>query len=114
MGARVINIHHGTEYDIYIGRAGKGRRGPLGNPIRVGEKCCECGQRHGRDRGLINCYRRWLWRRVRAEPLFREQVRDCYGKVLGCFCVDRNGRGVCHGFVLLRAAAWLVRNEGMA
>jgi hypothetical protein len=105
--AMIVNIHHGAEYDIYIGRHGHGKPGPLGNPIAVGKACVVCGARHSRDGRLLQCYRRWLWRRLRDDRDYARLVMGCHRKRLGCFCVRADGSGPCHGKVLARAATWL-------
>lgn len=107
MATTVVNIHHRVDFDVYIGRPGRGRDGYFGNPIRVGHPCVICGTRHGRDNWLIQCYRVWLWRRLNADPEFRDRVRDLHGKALGCFCKRPDGGGLCHGDVLAAAADWL-------
>lgn len=99
----VVNIHHGGAYDIYIGRPGKGKPGLLGNPIVPGGPCPVCGGSHGRNQQLLDCYRRWLFRRLRIDREYRALVRSCHGKALGCFCKP----GPCHGDVLVKAALWL-------
>jgi hypothetical protein len=103
----VVNIHHNVPYDIYIGRPGKGVPGPLGNPIRPGSACIVCGKIHGMDNALLDCYRFWLIETVRTNQSYRGLAAACHRKALGCFCVDNNGEGLCHGFVLLDVAACL-------
>lgn len=104
----VVNIRHkGAVWDIYIGRPGKGQPGPLGNPIAPGRTCIWCGRRHGRDAALLACYRGWLEATVEDDPGYRAMVRACHGKRLGCFCVRKDGTGLCHGHVLAEVAAKL-------
>lgn len=103
--AVVVNIKHkSAKWDIYVGRPGKGQPGPLGNPIAIGKRCIECGAVHGRDAALLDCYRAWLERKVSSDAEYRELVLACHGKRLGCFCVRRNGLGLCHGYVLAEVA----------
>lgn len=105
--ATVVNIHHGTQYDVYIGRRGRGMQGPIGNPIAIGKTCPVCSEVHGRDERLLQCYRRWLWRRIKSDDAYGHPVASLHGKRLGCFCVRQDGSGLCHGHVLADAAAWL-------
>ena len=103
METTVVNLNH-EEYDIYIGRRGKGKNGYYGNPIEFGERCLVCGEVHqDTEQGrldLLDCYKRWFWNRVNKEPVFRQKVRDLRGYRLGCFCKPKP----CHGDVI---KAWL-------
>lgn len=108
----VVNIHHGTEYDVYIGRPGKGRDGPLGNPIIPGKLCLECNVIHKRDQALLDCYRRWLWDKIQQCAIYRALVLTCKPPArLGCFCVKPDGSGLCHGHILKRAAQYLADEQ---
>lgn len=108
----VVNIHHGAAYDIYVGRAGKGREGLLGNPIIPGRPCVICGALHKRDQALLDCYRRWLWDEIRRCAFYRALVLACKPPaVLGCFCVSPDGSGLCHGSVLQRAGQYLADEQ---
>lgn len=109
MPTKIVNIKHGVPFDIYIGRPGKGRPGPLGSPIVPGELCPECGRVHRSKGTTLLCYERNLRRRVADDAQYRELVRSCDRKTLACFCVDRQGRGHCHGRVIARVAAELNR-----
>jgi len=92
--AQVVNIKRGEQYDIYIGRAGKGQGGPWGNPYRPDDV-------GGRLRSIA-LYRRWLWKQIGARRFTLEQLAALHGKRLGCFCAPQ----ACHGDVLAAAAAW--------
>lgn len=92
--ATVVNIRCGEPYDVYIGRPGKGERGPWGNPFRLHDV-------GGRARSIA-LYRRWLWQQIRADAITPEQLAALHGKRLGCFCAPQ----ACHGDVLADAAAW--------
>ena len=100
MVTRVVNIHHGAPYDVYVGRAGKGKPGPFGNPIRINARCFVCGNKHGRDPHLLGCYGWWLDGKLASDPGFRARVRALAGKTLGCFCLRPDGSGLCHGTIL--------------
>jgi hypothetical protein len=110
--ARVVNIHHGASYDVYIGRPGRGSPGPWGNPIIPGRPCSECGIIHGRDPELLACYRRWLYARCLEDRAFVRALADLHGHVLGCFCLRKDGSGLCHGHILAHAAQWAWRKRG--
>jgi hypothetical protein len=97
---RVVNLHH-KRYDVYIGRAGKGEEGLLGNPIRKGERCFVCGKTHTKAGDTVPCFRTWFYssdpeaKKLRA----RVQSKINVGMSLGCFCKDKDGNGACHGDV---------------
>lgn len=101
---RVVNmkLDTSTMVDVVIGRPTM-----FGNPIRVRKPCCECGVRHGPGETL-ECYREWLWRKLKRDKAFAREVRKLHGKVLGCWCKPNP----CHGDVLARAAAYLNKPEG--
>lgn len=99
MTTTVVNLRHNV-HDVYIGRPGKGKEGPFGNPIRLGAYCSECRRWH-RERGdTIECFRSYFLRRVDSDPTFRQDVLALRGKRLGCFCKPQR----CHGDVI---AAWV-------
>jgi hypothetical protein len=86
---------HNPDY-VYIGRPGKGKPGPWGNPVAIGQECPVCNQVH-RDAGsTLPCYRRYLDRRLRINPRFEARFRALKGKKLVCFCKP----GPCHGDVM--------------
>lgn len=100
---KVVNKYK-EPFDVYIGRKGKGK---WGNPVAMGRTCPECGQVH-RDRGsTLQCYKRWLWRRMKADPGFVKEIRSLAGRTLGCYCKPHP----CHGDVLRAACAWLIEQE---
>jgi hypothetical protein len=92
---KVVNLYKDT-YDVYIGRAGKGKSGYFGNPIIVGKICPECGIIHGKGETL-KCFEVYSRRRIENDLQYKERVKRLYGKVLGCFC-DK----LCHGQVLIK------------
>jgi hypothetical protein len=98
---KVVNVKF-EECDVYVGR---GKGSSLGNPIKFGEKCIVCKQVHGYDERdeLVDCYRKWLWWKIKDDEDYKENVRRLDGKVLGCWCAPKR----CHADVLLRAAQWL-------
>lgn len=96
---RVVNRHHfkgkaTPEPSIYIGRGT-----PLGNPYKVKE--------HGL--AALDLYRRWLWGKIKDRD---PQVLRALAAITGdhhlvCSCKPRP----CHGDVVVRAWAWLRRQE---
>jgi hypothetical protein len=96
---RVVNLKR-AEYEVYIGRAGKGHSGYFGNPHPVGLPCELCdGTIHGHGQA-IELFRSYFLKRVEDDPEFRRRVLALRGKVLGCFCKPRP----CHGDVIV---GWL-------
>lgn len=95
----VVNIHK-DEYDIYIGRAGKGKDGYWGNPVQFNRHCPVCSDIHYHDEreDLLVCYENYLIDRIRKDKTFRNKLTKLYGKVLGCFCKPSS----CHGDVMLK------------
>lgn len=92
--AKVVNIKTGAQYDVYIGRAGKGQTGRWGNPYRLDGQTT-------RDQ-VIERYRQWLRAQIRIGAITLDELAGLHGKILGCFCKP----AACHGDVLARAAAW--------
>ena len=90
----VVNMHK-DEYDVYIGRAGRGQTGDFGNPFDV--------RRFGRSNSLYR-YHEYFLERIKNEPGFKEKVLALKGKRLGCFCAPRQ----CHGDIIVR---WLEEQE---
>ena len=84
---RVVNIRE-EDYDVYIGRAGRGMDGYFGNPFRLGA---------GMPRGAtLEKYREYFYRRIHADPEFKRRVEALQGKTLGCFCKPHP----CHGDII--------------
>lgn len=95
----VVNMRV-AKFDVYIGRGRGGSvpnsgRGMFGNPIAVGNKCPECGLIHWSAADTLNCYRRYLERRLKDID-FKVAFMKLRGKTLGCFCKP----GPCHGDVI--------------
>ena len=101
----------GDAYAVHLGHFGDGLVdvdiGPytsFSNPIPWGgERCPICLNFHNQEIETLACYRRHLWRRIRRDPDFAEQVRQLHGKALGCWCKPQP----CHGDHLALAARWL-------
>lgn len=103
---RVVNLRN-EPYDVYIGRPGRGLKGPFGNPIRKHDRCAECGRWHITNGDTLPCYEKHLQQRIEADPLFRDAVRGLAGKRLGCFCAPNP----CHGDILARYADALAQRD---
>jgi hypothetical protein len=85
---KVVNIALGHRYDVYIGRAGKGKDGYFGNPFRLGP---------GEPRGAsLEKYRGYFYQRLEDDPEFKQHIHALKGKTLGCFCKPHP----CHGDII--------------
>lgn len=91
----VVNIRSGEPYDVYIGRAGHGKLGYFGNPIRPGTECFVCGEIH-RKGETLTCFRSYVEQRIAVDLPYRWAVAALHGQTLGCFCKPHP----CHGDVL--------------
>lgn len=92
----VLNKHHLKGIDgaaINIMRPSR-----WGNPFVIGKD--------GSRDEVVEKYRQWLWRKLKADQAFADQVRLLHGRDLVCCCAPLP----CHGHVLERAAAWLARS----
>jgi len=86
MKTTVVNIRY-DDYDVYIGRAGKGQSGYFGNPFPL----------MGASRGAtIEKYKEYFYKRINTDPEFKERVLSLKGKRLGCFCKPYQ----CHGDII--------------
>lgn len=84
---KVVNIRN-AEYDVYIGRAGKGEDGYFGNPYVL-----HIEQQRGST--LAN-YKKYFYERIRNDKEFKEKIEALKGKTLGCFCKPN----ACHGDII--------------
>ena len=89
---KVVNLYR-EEYDIYIGRAGKGQSGKWGNPFSQGTR-----------EENIAAFREW----IHTQPHLLNDILELKGKRLGCFCAPKP----CHGDVLAELADNTERNFG--
>ena len=83
---KVVHLSYG--YDIYIGRAGKGKDGFWGNPYIIGKD--------GTRKEVIAKYEIY----IKSKPEMMARLGELKGKRLGCFCKPLD----CHGDVLARLA----------
>lgn len=81
---RVVNLLK-EDYDIYIGRAGKGQSGYFGNPYRVDQD--------GTREEVIALFKEHFEWRIAHDSTYHQRVHSLQGKVLGCFCKPDS----CHG-----------------
>lgn len=88
----VVNIKHTNDYDVYIGRSGKGQNGYFGNPFKNLSRS-----------ESIKAFKDYAIERINDDPEFRENVKNLYGKTLGCFCKPK----ACHGDILVKLAEQL-------
>jgi len=100
--ATVIHIKNSKNNDneVYIGRPGKGKEGPFGNPIIINKPCAECGSIHRSGGSTLDCYAKYLKRRVLNDSEFACKVAKLSDKTLVCFCKP----APCHGDVLKMVA----------
>ena len=91
----VVNINK-ENFDVYIGRAGRGEDGYFSNPFRIG---------HGISReDAVKRFQSYFTDRIEKDSEFKRRVLALQGKRLGCFCKPK----VCHGDVI---ANWLNKME---
>lgn len=89
----VVNLNK-EEYDVYIGRAGKGMEDLFGNPFST--KATDPLFRVNSRTEAIEKHKAYAIRRFNTDEAFRARIIALYGKRLGCFC----GAGRCHGDIL--------------
>lgn len=82
----VVNLRK-EDYDVYIGRAGRGQDGYFGNPFPVSA---------GGRAASIEKYREYFFDRIAKDPEFKNRVLALRGQKLGCFCKPE----ACHGDVI--------------
>ena len=90
------------DYDLYIGRGNcprTGERGRWGNPFQIGPD--------GDREEVIEKYRRWLWKEVKASRISVADLASLHGKTLGCWCAPQT----CHGEVLEAASVWALSEQ---
>lgn len=94
MATTVVNLRY-SDYDVYIGRKGKGKDGYFGNPHDCDRVCRRCGKYHDRAES-IELFKEYFYARIKTEPEFKRRVLALRGKRLGCFCAPLP----CHGQVI--------------
>ena len=91
--ATVVNLNK-DEYDVYIGRAGKGMEDLFGNPFST--KATDPLFKVSSRTEAIEKHKAYAIRRFNTDEAFRARVIALYGKRLGCFCKPKG----CHGDIL--------------
>jgi len=98
----LINIHHKSKYDIYIGRAGKGQDGYFGNP-----------KEHSADGAprdvQVERFRVYFYKRIAEDAEFKRRVLQLKDEILACFCYPK----LCHGMVYIEYLEGISVNEQM-
>ncbi len=84
---RVVNLYN-EKYDVYIGRAGRGKDGKWGNKFDSPD----------RDKNIAD-FEHWLLTDPKGKKLMKD-LPELLGKRLGCFCKPK----ACHGDVLKKHA----------
>jgi len=87
MQTKVVNIYK-EPFDVYIGRAGKGKSGYFGNPIVL--------QKEEPRGATIERYKEYFYNRLKTDNEFKSRIEELAGKTLGCFCKPQ----ACHGDVI--------------
>ena len=87
----VVNLRR-QAYDVYIGRPGRGQKGPWGNPFLLKDE--------SRRAAVLERYRQWLEQQIAQGRISKASLAALHGKRLGCFCKPK----LCHGDVLAQAA----------
>lgn len=97
MPTRVVHCKR-ESYDFYIGRPSI-----LGNPYTVKEKSIAKTKVATKDESLTS-FEVYARDRMTKDPVFKAAILACKDKTLGCWCVDKNGDGDCHGHIIARLA----------
>jgi hypothetical protein len=98
----LVNINKIDDYDVYIGRAGKGQSGYFGNPPEHKKDGV------GRDT-IVERYRTYFYKRIAEDAEFRSRVAALKGLRLGCFCFPLK----CHGMVIIEHLEGVTVEEQM-
>lgn len=91
----VVTIYK-EQFDVYIGRAGRGEDGYFGNPFRMGSGISR--------EDAVQKFQKYFTERIQKDSEFKRRVLALTGKRLGCFCKPK----ACHGDVI---ADWLNKKE---
>src|SRR6266496_4974356 len=94
----VVTIYK-EQFDVYIGRAGRGEDGYFGNPFRMGSGISR--------EDAVQKFQKYFTERIQKDSEFKRRVLALTGKRLGCFCKPKP----CHGDVI---ADWLNKKEPKA
>ncbi len=86
----VVNLYK-EPYDVYIGRAGKGKDGYFGNPFSLPAGADDVARLR-----CLEDFTKYLIERWKKDDTFRHRLLELRGKRLGCFCKPKT----CHGDVI--------------
>lgn len=86
----VVNIHY-EEYDVYIGRKGRGKDGYFCNPFGSPWTKPRISAKEAIEKFVEHFYQR-----IKTDSVYRERILLLRGKRLGCFCKPRD----CHGDII--------------
>ena len=100
---QVVNMRY-DDYEIYMGREGKGQDGYFGNSHVIGY-CRICRTVHDRV-SCIAAFKKDFNVRIVNDPEYRERVLKLRGRRLGCFCKPL----ACHADVIKE---WLDSNPNL-
>lgn len=89
MATTVVNLRK-EPYDVYIGRAGKGKDGYFGNPFKLTEDTPQ------EREAILHKYEFWFYSKIGSDPEFKQRIHSLKGKRLGCFCKPK----ACHGDII--------------
>lgn len=88
---------------VYVGRSriieGVANGGYFGNPHPVGYMCPICHIEHGPG-GTLELFEAYARHRIETDPVYKQAVKDLYGKILVCYCSPKP----CHGDILAKLA----------
>jgi len=87
MKTKVVNIKT-DNYDVYIGRAGRGQDGYFGNPFML-----SAGQIRGAS---LEKFKEYFYGRLKSDIEYSRRINGLKGKTLGCFCKPYP----CHGDII--------------
>ncbi len=80
-----------SPYDVYIGRGSI-----WGNPFTHLTTETKAQFVVASREEAIASYGKW----IKTQPELMKRIPELKGKVLGCWCKDKNGNGKCHGDIL--------------
>ena len=86
---KVVNMYK-EEYDVYIGRSGRGHDGFFGNPFAM--------DTHMKRDECLEYYEAYFIDRIATDAEFKRRVLELKDKTLGCFCKPQ----ACHGDIIAK------------
>lgn len=63
----------------------------------------------------LRLYKRWLWNKIQSkDTLILKTLKNLASKdiTILCWCVDKQGKGNCHGFIIRDAVDYLIKING--